>query len=112
MNTATFRALLAVLAAGFAAAFVIQVLPAALHETDVIRFVSDGFVNPYASGYSLDAIFCWCVLAVWVVYEARTQRIRYGWIALLLGLVPGVATGFAVYLLLRQRQGADNPARR
>ena len=107
MSTRTYRALLLALALGFAVAFAVMVLPAALRETDITRFVTDGFVNPYGSGYSLDTILCWCVLAVWVIREARTMGVRHGWLALLLGLVPGVATGFAVYLLLRLRQTAD-----
>jgi hypothetical protein len=46
------------------------------------------------------------VLAIWVLYEARMKGIRHGWIALALGVVPGVATGFGVYLLLRLNQEA------
>jgi hypothetical protein len=47
------------------------------------------------------------VLTTWVVYEAKTRPVKHGWIAPLLGLVPGVATGFAVYLLLRLNAGTD-----
>lgn len=96
--------LYAALAAGFALLFAVVVLPALLESGDVLGAFAAGFVNPYASGYALDAIFCWFVLAVWVVQEARTQDVRHGWIALLLGVVPGVATGFALYLLIRMRQ--------
>ena len=52
------------------------------------------------------ALFTWSVLAIWVLYEARMKGIRHGWIALALGVVPGVATGFGVYLLLRLNQEA------
>ena len=34
----------------------------------------------------------------------RFGTLRGGWLALLLGIVPGVAVGFALYLLMRQRQ--------
>ncbi|WP_372638275.1 DUF2834 domain-containing protein [Alcanivorax jadensis] len=44
------------------------------------------------------------VLAIWVVFERQRYQIRGGWLALLLGVVPGVAVGFALYLLMRQRQ--------
>jgi hypothetical protein len=44
------------------------------------------------------------VLAAWVVYEKFKKGIRHGWIALLIGLVPGVATAFALYLVMRMRQ--------
>ncbi len=96
--------LFVVLGAGFATLFGVIVVPPLLASGDVIGALAAGFVNPYASGYALDALFCWAVLAVWVVQEARTQGVRHGWLALLLGLAPGVATGFAVYLLIRARQ--------
>ncbi|WP_353254415.1 DUF2834 domain-containing protein [Salinisphaera sp. PC39] len=63
-----------------------------------------GFVNPYASGYSTDVLFCWAILAAWVAYEAKKYSVRNGWVCLLLGIVPGVAVGFAMYLLLRAKQ--------
>ncbi|TAL21553.1 MAG: DUF2834 domain-containing protein [Aquabacterium sp.] len=99
-----YRFLLAALALGFAAAFCVIVVPPLWASRDVFGALAAGFVNPYASGYSLDTICCWGVLAVWVVHEARSLGVRHGWIALLLGLAPGVATGFATYLLLRAGQ--------
>ncbi len=104
MNLASFKFLLVALGAGFAIAFCVMVVPPLLESDDVIGAAAAGFVNPYASGYALDAIMCWCVLAVWVIYERKTHGLRHGWIALLLGAAPGVATGFAFYLLLRTQQ--------
>jgi hypothetical protein len=98
-----FRAVLVLLALGFAVLFSLLVVPPLLASGDVIGAFAAGFVNPYSSGYALDAITSWLVLAAWVIYEAKTRNVRYGWVALLLGVVPGVATGFAVYLLLRMR---------
>lgn len=103
MPLAVYRLLLILLGGGFAVAFAVMVLPPLLQDPDIIGAFAAGFVNPYASGYALDAILCWCVLAVWVVHEARSAGVRHGWIALVLGVAPGVATGFAVYLLLRTR---------
>lgn len=99
-----FKAALILGAGGFALAFSLVVLPPLLASGDILGAFAAGFVNPYASGYALDAIMCWYVLAAWVLYERTTQGIRYGWIALVLGIVPGVATGFAVYLLMRLKQ--------
>jgi hypothetical protein len=107
MSTSLFRALLVLFGGGFAVAFAVIVLPPLLQEPDVIGAFAAGFVNPYASGYALDAILCWCVLAAWVIFEARGAGVRHGWLALVLGVVPGVATGFAVYLLLRLQQKRD-----
>ena len=104
MNTHAFRISLIVLAAAFTVAFVVLCIPPFLENPDIIGAFAAGFVNPYASGYALDAFFTWGVLAAWVLYEAKAKGIRYGWVALVLGVVPGVAVGFAVYLLLRLKQ--------
>jgi Terpene cyclase DEP1 len=104
MNTHAFRISLIVLAAAFTVAFVVICIPPFLENPDIIGAFAAGFVNPYASGYALDAFFTWGVLAAWVLYEAKAKGIRYGWVALVLGVVPGVAVGFAVYLLLRLKQ--------
>jgi len=104
MSRSVFHALLWLLGLGFALAFCVLVVPPLLRDGDVLGAFAAGFVNPYAAGYALDAILSWCVLATWVIYEANTRGIRHGWVALLLGIVPGVATGFAGYLLLRSWQ--------
>ncbi|RZL02848.1 MAG: DUF2834 domain-containing protein [Rubrivivax sp.] len=110
MNTFWFRALLILIAALFTLAFVLVVVPPLAESRDVLGAFAAGFVNPYAAGYALDTICCWCVLTAWVVHEARAHQVRHGWIAVLLGVVPGVATGFAVYLLLRLRQNVGQAA--
>lgn len=104
MSVTAFKSILILLAVGFAAAFSVVVVPPLLESGDILGAFAAGFVNPYASGYALDAIMCWAVLAVWVIYEARTLGVRHGWVALVLGIAPGVATGFAIYLLLRLNQ--------
>ncbi|MFA5938404.1 MAG: DUF2834 domain-containing protein [Sinimarinibacterium sp.] len=104
MSVTVFKSLLIFLAAGFGVAFSVVVVPPLLDSGDILGAFGAGFVNPYASGYALDAIMSWAVLAVWVIYEARTLGVRHGWVALLLGVAPGVATGFATYLLLRLHQ--------
>ncbi|MBL8940789.1 MAG: DUF2834 domain-containing protein [Archangium sp.] len=111
MTLATFRALLVVLGSTFAVAFTIICVPPLLQTPDVIGALAGGFVNPFATGYSLDTIFCWFVLGAWVAYEAKAHGVRHGWVAVVLGVVPGVATGFAVYLLLRTRQRAGESKR-
>lgn len=113
MKTSIFRLFLILLAAGFTMAFAVICIPPFLANPDILGAFAGGFVNPYATGYALDAFFTWGVLAVWVVYEARTKGFRHGWVALVLGIVPGVAVGLACYLLLRlkQEQGKEaNPS--
>jgi hypothetical protein len=103
MSQPVFKALVLAIGAGFAIAFAIIVIPPLLASGDVLGGFAAGFVNPYASGYALDTIACWCVLSVWVLYERARYGVRHGWVTLLLGVAPGVATGFAVYLWLRTR---------
>ena len=104
MGTAAYRRFLVVLAVAFAVAFALVCIPPFIENPDIVGAFAGGFVNPYASGYAMDIFFTWAVLAVWVIYEAKVKGIRHGWVALLLGVVPGVATGFAVYLLIRLNQ--------
>ena len=104
MNRTLFHFLLALFGGGFALAFALICVPPFLENPDLLAAAAAGFVNPYSTGYSLDAVFCWLVLTAWILYEAREKGIRHGWIAILLGMVPGVATAFAFYLWLRQRQ--------
>lgn len=104
MNTHAFRISLLVLATAFTVAFVEVCIPPFLENLDIVAAFAGGFVNPYASGYAFDIFFTWGILAAWVLYEAKAKGIRHGWVALVLGVVPGVAVGFAVYLLLRLKQ--------
>ena len=104
MTEALFRRLLISAAVFFSVFFTVVVIPPLIANPDVWGAFAAGFVNPYSSGYSTDVLVCWFVLAVWVVYEAKAYAIRHGWICLLIGIVPGVAVGFALYLLLRTKQ--------
>lgn len=104
MTEKPFLILTALIGIAFAIVFTIVVVPALIESGDIMGAFAAGFVNPFASGYSTDTLMCWAVLAVWVIYEARTHQIKHGWIALLIGVAPGVATGFALYLIMRHRQ--------
>ena len=111
MSQILFKSAVIVAAAVFLLIFGIVVLPPALASGDIFGAFAAGFVNPYASGYASDAIACWVILAAWVAYEAKTLNIRHGWICVVLGIIPGVAVGFAAYLLLRMKQLGNESAR-
>ena len=104
MSKKTFEIIIYFWTALFTLAFCAIVLPPLLESKDLIGAFAAGFVNPYSTGYSLDAIICALILITWVLYERRKLNIRYGWIAILLTFIPGVATAFGVYLLLRSKQ--------
>lgn len=104
MSVNVFKNILIVLAILFTLAFCTIVLPPLLGNPDIFAAFAAGFVNPYATGYSLDVFFCWAILAVWVLYEAKHLGVKHGWLCLLLGIVPGVAVGFSLYLILRNGQ--------
>jgi hypothetical protein len=93
-----------VIGIGFAIFFFTMVIPPLLENPDLIGAIAAGFVNPYAAGYATDAIACWLVLAIWVIYDASAHNVKHGWLCLVLGAIPGVATGFALYLILRGKQ--------
>lgn len=104
MNENVFRVCPYLAAFLFTVIFCFLVIPPLIESRDVVGAFAAGFVNPFAAGYSKDVFFCWFVLSVWVWFEASTQSIKHGWVCLLIGVVPGVAVGFALYLLIRHSQ--------
>lgn len=102
MNEKIFKTSLILIAIGFAVVFSVVVVPPLIENPNIVGAFAAGFVNPYSSGYSSDVIFCWLILLVWVIYEY--PKVKYGWLCLILGLVPGVAVGLALYLWLRTNQ--------
>jgi len=88
----------------FLAVFALVVTPPLLENPDVIGAFAAGFVNPYSSGYSTDVLACWVILSAWIIYERQTLGIRHGWLCIVLGIIPGVALGFTLYLLMRMQQ--------
>lgn len=109
MNSKLFFGLVAAIGGAFTLAFAVVVVPEFLRKPQVFDAFAAGFVNPFAAGYAMDTIACWFVLAVWVVYEAKASGVRHGWVALVLGVVPGVAVGLAAYLLIRFKQISCQP---
>ena len=107
MSEKTFRRSIMAVALAFTALFRVLVIPALMADSDIVGAFAAGFVNPYSSGYASDAIACWLILALWIAYEVKTVPIRVGAICLALGVVPGVAVGFAAYLLLRSNRVAE-----
>jgi len=104
MSETTFKVLITLWAAAFTLGFAVIVIPGLVDNPDVIGAFAAGFVNPFASGYSMDTIACWGILTTWVAYERKTKGIKHGWVAVLLGIAPGVAVGFAFYLFQRLKQ--------
>ncbi|MBY0581525.1 MAG: DUF2834 domain-containing protein [Sphingomonas sp.] len=105
MAAGAFKATIAAAALAFLAVFVAVVMPPLIAHPDIAGAFAAGFVNPYASGYSADTLACWVILSAWILYERHTHGIRHGWVCIVLGMVPGVAVGFALYLLIRIRRG-------
>lgn len=103
MSARGFEIMVGAVALLFTAIFAAMVVPALTADFDPVGAALSGFVNPYASGYAWDAILCWVILSVWILYERQTLQVKYGWICIALGLVPGVAVGFGLYLILRMR---------
>ncbi|MEO1250826.1 MAG: DUF2834 domain-containing protein [Pseudomonadota bacterium] len=104
MKASGFEILVLAVGVGFAAVFFTFVAPPAFASGDIIAAFAAGFVNPFASGYAMDAIACGLILAIWIVHDARRGAVRHGWLILPLIIAPGVATAFAIYLVMRFRQ--------
>ncbi len=104
MNKTQFKTIVILWACAFVLGFALIVIPGLIDKPDVIGAFAAGFVNPFAAGYSMDVIASWGILATWVAYERKARGIQHGWIAVVLGVVPGVAVGFAFYLVLRLKQ--------
>lgn len=104
MNEQQFRLVITAVALGFTVLFSIIVVPALVDNPDIPGAFAAGFVNPYSSGYSADVVACWLILAAWVAFESSSRGVKHGWLCLVVGVVPGVAVGFAAYLLIRTRQ--------
>jgi hypothetical protein len=107
MNERLFHAAIIAIAIGFTLLFVAIVVPPLIESGDILVGFAAGFVNPYSSGYSIDVIACWLILAIWVAFEASSKGVKHGWLCVVVGVVPGVAVGFAAYLILRARQQTD-----
>lgn len=102
MNENIFKISVALIAGIFTLIFCIIIIPPFLENPDIVGAFAAGFVNPFSSGYSTDVICCYFILLVWIIYES--PKVKYGWVCLLLGIIPGVAVGFALYLILRTYQ--------
>lgn len=102
MNDKLFKTSIAVVVIIFTFLFVFIVIPPLIENPDIIGAFGAGFVNPYASGYSVDVFCCWFILIIWIIYES--PKVKYGWICAILGIVPGVAVGFGLYLIIRAKQ--------
>lgn len=104
MSKRVFEWIMFLLGAIFTIIFAVVVMPPLIESGDVIGAFAAGFVNPYSSGYSTDVFVCGAILFVWIFYERSKLGIKHGWIAIPISFVPGVATAFAAYLIIRSRQ--------
>ena len=104
MTEPLFKTIIIAAAAVFTALFAYWCIPPQIANPDIVGAFAAGFVNPYASGYSADTLACWVILSAWILFERQADGIRHGLWFIGLGVVPGVAVGFAGYLLLRMRQ--------
>ena len=99
-----YHSIIVVIAGVFTAYFLTVIIPELLVDKDIIGAFLAGFVNPYATGYSLDVFACWLFLLAWVVHERGTLKVQNGWMALILGIVPGVIVGLVAYTIIRRGQ--------
>lgn len=104
MNENAFRNGILLSTLFFLGVLFIYAMPYAIELADPISISLAGFVNPISSAWATDVITTWCILAFWIFYEAKQYGIKRGWVCLPLGIFPGVAFGFCLYLLIRHKQ--------
>ena len=101
MKEGIFKVLLTTIAIGFSLYALVFFFPPIFENPDIIGVLKAGFVNTYASAYSIDLILCWIVLIIWILHERVVFRIKNGWACIPIGLTLGVVVGFALYLMIR-----------
>lgn len=105
MPQTRFDWILIALGAAFVLTLGIVALPTFLEDgLSLVSALEGSFANPYASGVAIDILFTYAVLAAWVIYEYQYRDVQHGWVALVLGLIIGVAVGLALYLLIRHKE--------
>ncbi len=111
MTETIYKSIIIAAAAVFTALFAYWCIPPLIANPDIFGALAAGFVNPYSSGYSADVLACWVILSAWILYERNAHNMRHGLWCIALGFLPGVAVGFAAYLLIRARQENFAPHR-
>jgi len=101
MKESTFRVLLIIMGIGFSLYALFFFFPPIIQKPDIIGVLKAGFVNTYATAYSIDLIACWVVMIFWVIHERFKFQISYGWVCIPIGLTLGVVVGLSLYLLIR-----------
>ena len=104
MHKTIFKVTLITISLIFTIGFIVVIAPLLIKNPDIYLAFASGFVNPFAAGFTTDTILTWWALCIWIVYEAKTLSIKHGWICIILGLVPGVAVGLSLYLVVRMQQ--------
>lgn len=104
MNEKAYKQGILIATACFLAVFIFYTMPYAIELADPIAVSLAGFANPISSGWATDVISTWFILAFWIFFEAKQYGVKRGWVCLPLGIFPGVAFGFCLYLLIRHKQ--------
>ena len=78
-----FTISLLVVAVVFSYFFITLAIPSLLDNPDIGAAFAAGFVNPFASLYSIDATLCWVILAILIIYDRYNYKVKYGWGCLL-----------------------------
>jgi len=82
MNEKVFRVLLIIIAVGFILFALMFFFPPIIKDPDIIGVLRAGFVNVYATTYSIDLIACWVVLIFWIFHERHIYQIKLGWVCI------------------------------
>jgi hypothetical protein len=77
----------------------------------VVGFGKALFVNHASSMGAIDLLISSVVFWVFVEYEGRKQCMRHRWIYILVNLLIGLSAGLPLFLYMRERKLAGEPAK-
>ncbi|WP_217430799.1 DUF2834 domain-containing protein [Sphingomonas bacterium] len=75
----------------------------AANGLDVGRFLGDLFVNRISSFFAFDVIVSAVVVILFVIVQAKRDRVGHAWVAIAATLLVGGSSGLPIFLALRER---------
>ena len=77
-----------------------------------LRFWQDTLANPASRSITVDVLFLFVAVSIWMFLEARRLGMRGAWLYVILGVFIAISVTFPLFLLNReralQRQGGDS----
>ena len=91
--------------------FNLQAIEQGVSMLDIPAMGLLAFANPIAASLSSELLVLYLFGIIWLVVEARRVRMKHWWFYLLFGTYVAWASGFLLFLAMRERQlNKDSPS--